>query len=247
MAITDGPLNFTGQVEFVIPDAATVDSATILAALRDALIRRGVAVAETDGFQSYDLELVVPPMIRVPINALRRNDRSIAMLYRIRTTPRRALVAAAIIFAVLAATSSIGAGVVGVIFAALAVGVLAINRASRIPAIIKALRRRGSPRAWNFSRGCGRKNPMTSLELYGHAIRRMRPHLGRLAIAIAGVLLASATEVLKPWPLKIVIDNVLRGVPLVSSWIPRDAARRAARSPRASASSSCTRCSACST
>ena len=60
---------------------------------------------------------------------------------------------------------------------------------------------------------------MTTLELYGHAIRRMRPHLGRLAIAIAGVLLASATEVLKPWPLKIVIDNVLRGAPLVSSWI----------------------------
>ena len=106
--------------------------------MRDALIRRGVAVAETDGFQSYDLELVVPPMIRVPINALRRNDRSIAMLFRIRTTPRRALVAAAIIFALLAATSSIGAGIVGVIFAALAVGVLAINRASRIPAIIKA-------------------------------------------------------------------------------------------------------------
>jgi len=44
---------------------------------------------------------------------------------------------------------------------------------------------------------------MTSLELYGHALRRMRPHLGRLAIAIAGVLLASATEVLKPWPLSV--------------------------------------------
>ena len=55
---------------------------------------------------------------------------------------------------------------------------------------------------------------MTTLELYGHAIRRMRPHLGRLAIAIAGVLLAAATEVLKPWPLKIVIDNVIDGHPL---------------------------------
>jgi ATP-binding cassette subfamily B protein/subfamily B ATP-binding cassette protein MsbA len=61
---------------------------------------------------------------------------------------------------------------------------------------------------------------MRTLELYGHVIRRMRPHLGRLAIAIGGVLLASATEVLKPWPLKIVIDNVLRGVPMVSKWIP---------------------------
>ena len=48
----------------------------------------------------------------------------------------------------------------------------------------------------------------------------MRPHLGRLSIAMAGVLLASSTEVLKPWPLKIVIDNVLRGAPLVKPWIP---------------------------
>src|SRR5229473_4886841 len=61
---------------------------------------------------------------------------------------------------------------------------------------------------------------MRTLELYGHVIRRMRPHLGRLSAAIAGVLLASAIEVLKPWPLKIVIDNVLRGVPMVSSFIP---------------------------
>ena len=65
--------------------AGKVDSATILTALRDALVRRGVAVAETDGFQSYDLELVVLPMIRVPINALRRNDGSVALLWRTRT------------------------------------------------------------------------------------------------------------------------------------------------------------------
>ena len=61
---------------------------------------------------------------------------------------------------------------------------------------------------------------MGTLELYGHVIRRMRLHLGRLSIAIAGVLLAAATEVLKPWPLKIVIDNVLRGAPMASRWIP---------------------------
>jgi ATP-binding cassette subfamily B protein len=61
---------------------------------------------------------------------------------------------------------------------------------------------------------------MRTLELYGHAIRRMRPHLGRFAVAIGGVLLASAAEVLKPWPLKIVIDNVLRGAHVTSRWIP---------------------------
>ena len=69
-----GPVGLSGQLEFVIPDGSQrIQSATILAAMRDALVRSGVAVAETDGFQSYDLEIVVPPMIRVPINAL-RND-----------------------------------------------------------------------------------------------------------------------------------------------------------------------------
>jgi ATP-binding cassette subfamily B protein len=61
---------------------------------------------------------------------------------------------------------------------------------------------------------------MGTLELYGHVLRRMRPNLGRLSIAIAGVLLAATAEVLKPWPLKVVIDNVLRGAPMVNRWIP---------------------------
>ncbi len=101
-------------------------------------MRHGIAVAETDGFQSYDLELVVPPMIRVPINALRRSDGAIALLWRIRTVPRRALVAAAIaLLVLLAAGFSLRAGIVGVACIAIAVGLLAFNRARRIPAIIK--------------------------------------------------------------------------------------------------------------
>ena len=50
--------------------------------------------------------------------------------------------------------------------------------------------------------------------IYGEVIRRMRPHLGRFVLAIAGVGLGAAMEVLKPWPLKILIDNVLSGKPL---------------------------------
>src|SRR5208282_1020757 len=60
-----------------------------------------------------------------------------------------------------------------------------------------------------------------TLALYGQVMRRARPHLGLLAIGVAGVLLESAIEVLKPWPLKVVIDNVLRGTPLSSRWIPQ--------------------------
>ena len=135
----NGPVELNGQVEFVVSGgAARIDSATILAAIRETLVRRGVAVAETDGFQSYDLEIVVAPTIRVPINALRRSDGSIALLWRLRSAPRRALIAAAITMLVLlAAGFSVGEGIGGVICAAIAVGLLAINRARRIPAIIK--------------------------------------------------------------------------------------------------------------
>lgn len=139
IADSNGPVKLSGQVEFVMAnDAPRFDSATILASMRDALVRRGVAVAETDGFQAYDLELVVPPMIRAPINTLRK-DASIGLIWRTRPAPRSALIATAITFLVLlAAGFSLGAGIVGVVLAALALGLLAITRARRIPAIIKA-------------------------------------------------------------------------------------------------------------
>jgi O-antigen biosynthesis protein len=136
---SNGPVKLSGEIEFVITDGAPgFNSAKILAALRDALVRRGIAVAETDGFQSYDLELVVPPMIRVPINALRK-DASVAVIWHIRPAPRNGLIAAAVTFLVLlAAGFSLSAGIVGVALAALAVGLLSITRARRIPAIIGA-------------------------------------------------------------------------------------------------------------
>ncbi|MGB9379635.1 glycosyltransferase [Candidatus Binatus sp.] len=134
----NGPVELHDQIEFrTSAGAALIDSATLLVAIRDALVRRGLAVAETDGFQSYDLQVVVPPMIRVPINAL-RTDAGIAVLWRTRAAPQHALVAAAVMFVLLAAGFSLGAGIVGMVFAALAVGLLAITRARRIPAIINA-------------------------------------------------------------------------------------------------------------
>ncbi len=64
---------------------------------------------------------------------------------------------------------------------------------------------------------------MGTLGLLRAVVPRMRPHLGRLALAILGVVTAAALEVLKPWPLKIVIDNVLRGTPLAGAWVPAGA------------------------
>lgn len=58
-----------------------------------------------------------------------------------------------------------------------------------------------------------------TLGIYGEVFRRMRPHLARFFAAIAAVALAAAMEVLKPWPLKIVIDNVLRGQALRTAWL----------------------------
>ena len=52
------------------------------------------------------------------------------------------------------------------------------------------------------------------LGIYREVIRRMRPHLWRFIFAIVGVAMAAATEVLKPWPLKVLIDNVLSDKPL---------------------------------
>ena len=142
------------------------------------------------------------------------------------------------IFVLLAADFSFGAAIVGVIIRrSRSWRCWRSHRARRIPAIIKACAAEvAASLGISIATRARRRSRMTTLELYGHVIRRMRPHLGRLAIAIAGVLLAAATEVLKPWPLKIVIDNVLRGAPLVSSLDSADAARRAAhrrvRQPR---------------
>jgi ATP-binding cassette subfamily B protein len=55
--------------------------------------------------------------------------------------------------------------------------------------------------------------------IYREVIRRMSQHRWRFVLAIAGVALGAAMEVLKPWPLKILIDNVLSGKPLQFGWL----------------------------
>jgi hypothetical protein len=134
-----GPVALSGQITFVSSNPEQIDPARMLAAVREALVRRGVAVAETDGFQSYDLELVVPPLIRAPINALRQDDSRVALHWRTRSARRRALLAAAIVLLILLiAGLSLRAAIVGVICAAIAVTLFALARARRIPAIIQA-------------------------------------------------------------------------------------------------------------
>ena len=121
-------------------DAGTpVEAAALLVAMRRALIRRGFAVAATDGFQSYDLEAIVPPMIRAPLNAITRDHGRVALRWRMRAEPRRALLAAGCVFIVLlAAGLSLDESLVAVILSALAIGGFALSRARRLAAAIVA-------------------------------------------------------------------------------------------------------------
>jgi len=60
---------------------------------------------------------------------------------------------------------------------------------------------------------------MSTPRLYGEVFRRMRGYSARLLAVIVALLLASIIEAAKPWPLKIVIDNVLRAQPLGLRWL----------------------------
>jgi len=48
----------------------------------------------------------------------------------------------------------------------------------------------------------------------------LRPFRGRLAMALALVFALSAAEILKPWPLKVVVDSALGGAPLPALGFP---------------------------
>ena len=118
--------------------ATPSDSSSVLASCREALIRHGLAVAETDGFQSYDLEIVVPPLIRMPINAVHEKDGHVSLLWRTRIAPRRALIVSAIaLLVLLAAGLSLRAASAALILAAIAIAVFAFVRARRVSEIVE--------------------------------------------------------------------------------------------------------------
>jgi ATP-binding cassette, subfamily B, bacterial len=53
-----------------------------------------------------------------------------------------------------------------------------------------------------------------TVDLLRKVLRRLAPHTGLFVWAIAQVLVIGALELAKPWPLKVVVDNVLAGHPL---------------------------------
>ena len=91
----------------------------------------------------------------------------------------------------------------------------------------------------------GRSRLMGTLGLIGVVLRRTRAAYegGSRWRWYLRAIIAPALEVLKPWPLKVVIDNVLRGAPLGPAW---PGARRSAFA-RAPADRRLRRAESCST
>ncbi len=136
-----------GEFAFLPGEAANgsatpAESARILAAMRPALALRGLAVAVTDGYQTYDLEIVLPPAVRVPINALRARDGQVNLRWRMRPALRRVLIASAVAIVVLAAAGlTLNEAVAAVAVGVALVAGLAYTRARRIAPMLAAAAR----------------------------------------------------------------------------------------------------------
>jgi hypothetical protein len=77
--------------------------------------------------------------VRTDVNALRRRDGTVALVWRIRAVIRRALVLTAIALLVMTMSGfSVPCAITAVGCAAIAVGLFAIVRARRIPALLAA-------------------------------------------------------------------------------------------------------------
>src|SRR5689334_4131297 len=59
----------------------------------------------------------------------------------------------------------------------------------------------------------------------------LRPHWRALALAFAAVIVETVTDVMEPWPIKVVVDNLLQSKPFptwwrqtLGAWFPQDQA-----------------------
>ncbi|HLI81330.1 MAG TPA: hypothetical protein VKV03_15185, partial [Candidatus Binataceae bacterium] len=96
MAKTDvpnTPFSFRGRIIFSSDEGHQIDSAALLGELRATLVKSGLAVAVTDGFKAWDLNIILPSPIRVPINAVRMSDGSVALVWRTSLDPMRTIFA----------------------------------------------------------------------------------------------------------------------------------------------------------
>jgi ATP-binding cassette subfamily B protein len=57
------------------------------------------------------------------------------------------------------------------------------------------------------------------LRLARNIFERLRPYRWSFAVAVAQVFIMSALELLKPWPLKLIVDHVFTGLPVPWLWL----------------------------
>jgi hypothetical protein len=130
-----------GRIVFASVDGPDVklDSPILLASIREALVKYGLAVAVTDGFQAWDLNIVLTPAIRVPLNALRMSEGTIALAWKTTVEARRTLIAMPAIFLVLIAAGMTWTASIFATAAIIAVALApAILRLRRVPSILNA-------------------------------------------------------------------------------------------------------------
>ncbi|MFZ0888637.1 MAG: glycosyltransferase family 2 protein, partial [Candidatus Binataceae bacterium] len=76
----------SGTVSVALNRAGSVDSIArkeLLGGLRAVLLRTGLAIALSDGSQPYDLQIIVPPVIRIPLNALDKGGGHVVLKWRL--------------------------------------------------------------------------------------------------------------------------------------------------------------------
>src|SRR6185503_8400104 len=61
------------------------------------------------------------------------------------------------------------------------------------------------------------------MKMLRRALRYYRPDLGRVAVVLFFLLISIALNVLKPWPMALLVDNVLSGKPY-PHWVPAEVA-----------------------
>jgi glycosyltransferase involved in cell wall biosynthesis len=122
----------------VPPDSGMVAPAPerLMEAVHAALVRRGAAVAVTDGYEPYDLEIRVPPSIRAPILILQQQW-ELGVGWRVQPALTAILISAVIFFTSLLLIGVTPIAAAGGTLAAIAiVGAVAWYRVRKLPALI---------------------------------------------------------------------------------------------------------------
>jgi GT2 family glycosyltransferase len=98
----------------------------LIEAMRAALIRRGLAVATSDGFEPFDLEIFMTPTLKIPLNAIAIEPGRIALRWRLRLDLLRVAAILGPVMLLLLATGQPW----GIVFAV--PGILALAWAARV-------------------------------------------------------------------------------------------------------------------